>query len=381
MLSKIKKARAFKFSRSSLWLMLTISVSVLTLLGLVILASAGQTFAHGNINLFQKQLISLLLAIVCGLAAIYIDLEKLVKYRWLIGGTGLLLLIMVLLPGIGVKVNGAKRWIDLGGLRFQASDIAKLTLIFTMSWYIAKNSKWMGEFKKGFLIPASVVGGACFLILLEPDFGTTFLCGCIGFGMMYMGGVRIRYLFPSLLGLVLLFGIAVMMSPVRLKRLTAFMDMEGNKLDGAYQLWQGILAFGAGGVTGVGLGNGRQQMAFLPEAHTDFIFPVIGEELGVFFTIGVVLCYLVFLLAGIGVFRRSNGTFFRLIVIGSLLCITVQALINLCVVTGLMPTKGMSLPFISYGGSNLILMFILYGFIVNSLRRWKGDPFDEEFKL
>jgi len=145
-------------------------------------------------------------------------------------------------------------------------------------------------------------------------------------------------------------------------------------MDGAYQLWQGMLAFAAGGIEGVGLGSGRQQMSFLPEAHTDFIFPIIGEELGLYFTTGVVLLFLTIFLVGFLILRQAPNLFYFSLVLGSLLCIVLQAFINIGVVTGLLPTKGMSLPFISYGGSNLILMFALIGILLNCLRTWSVKP-------
>ena len=156
-----------------------------------------------------------------------------------------------------------------------------------------------------------------------------------------------------------------------LQRITSFLDVEGNRADSAYQLWQGILAFGAGGIQGVGLGVGRQQMSFLPEAHTDFIFAVVAEELGFIFTAGIVLLYMTLFFIGVLQLRRAPNLYQYLLVMGALLFITFQALINIGVVTGTLPTKGMSLPFISYGGSNLVLMFVLTGIILNGLRSWE----------
>ncbi|MFI5205766.1 MAG: FtsW/RodA/SpoVE family cell cycle protein, partial [Candidatus Paceibacterales bacterium] len=174
---------------------------------------------------------------------------------------------------------------------------------------------------------------------------------------------------------------AILADPVRLKRITAFLDVEGNKFDSSYQLWQGMLAFAAGGVTGVGLGNGRQQLSFLPEAHNDFIFPVIGEELGLFFSSGVVILYGVIFFLGVKILRLAPNLFYFSLASGSLLCIIFQALINIGVVTGLLPTKGMSLPFISYGGTNLILVFVLIGVLLNCLRTWSKQPLDESREL
>lgn len=230
-------------------------------------------------------------------------------------------------------------------------------------------------------MPSFIIGVVCILILAQPDFGTAFLCGLVGFSMLFLAGARLVFIVPSLISAGMLFFVAVLFNPVRLKRLTSFLDVEANKLDGTYQLWQGMLAFGAGGVDGVGLGNGRQQLSFLPEAHTDFIFPIIGEELGFFFTSGVVIIYFIVFLLGLLILKQAPNMFYFTLLAGSTLCIVFQAIINICVVTGLMPTKGMSLPFISYGGSNLLLMFMLIGIMLNCLRTWTRTPLVEAREL
>ena len=180
-----------------------------------------------------------------------------------------------------------------------------------------------------------------------------------------------KFLIPAAVASLTGFAILVYNDPVRLARITSFLNVEGNRSDSAYQLWQGILAFGAGGLQGVGLGSGRQQMSFLPEAHTDFIFSIIGEELGFFFTAGVVVLFMTLFFVGMLQLKRAPGLYHYLLVMGALLFITFQALINIGVVTGCLPTKGISLPFISYGGSNLVFMFVLTGIILNGFRTWE----------
>ena len=189
--------------------------------------------------------------------------------------------------------------------------------------------------------------------------------------MLFLAGVRLKFLIPTALAALALFAVAIYNDPVRLQRITSFLDVEGNRDDTAYQLWQGILAFGAGGLHGVGLGEGRQQLSFLPEAHTDFIFAIVGEEGGLFFTSGVVLLFMTIFFIGVLQLKRAPDLYQYLLVMGALLFITLQALINIGVVTGCLPTKGMSLPFISYGGSNLVLMFVLIGIILNGFRSWE----------
>lgn len=354
----------------NLGLVLVFAVIGLTFLGLVVLASASLSFNQETGSFFNKQLMWLSIAVIVGIITVCINLEKFRSLSIVIAIGTFLFLILVLIPGVGIRVNGAQRWLGIGSMRFQVSEFAKISLVFILAHYLSVHQRHIKKFVQGFLIPSIIIGTVCLLVLLEPDFGTAFLCGCVGFGMLFIAGVRLSYLLPSLLGGGLLFFIAVLLNPVRLRRLTSFLDMEANKSDGAYQLWQGILAFAAGGVKGVGLGNGRQQMAFLPEAHTDFIFPIIGEELGLFFTVGVACLFLLIFVLGYLTLCRIPDLFYMSLVMGSLLCMVLQSLINIGVVTGLLPTKGMSLPFISYGGSNLIVMFIFVGILLNALKVW-----------
>ena len=188
--------------------------------------------------------------------------------------------------------------------------------------------------------------------------------------MLFLAGAKWRYILPTIAGVVVLFSVAVIHNPNRLRRFLAFLDVEGNKNSGTYQLYQALAAFAAGGVDGAGLGQGRQQLNYLPEAQTDMIFAVVGEELGLWFTIGVVVVFAVIFTAGLVHLRRAPNLFHFLLVAGCVLLISLQAIINVGVVTGLFPTKGMSLPFISAGLSNLMLMGLLLGIIVNTQRTW-----------
>jgi cell division protein FtsW len=192
----------------------------------------------------------------------------------------------------------------------------------------------------------------------------------VGLTLLFLAGARWRYVLPTLAGVALLFAVAVIHNPNRLRRFVAFLDVEGNKQGGTYQLYQALAAYASGGTTGVGLGQGRQQLNFLPEAHTDFIFAVVGEELGLIFTLGVVVVFAVIFWAGLRHLRRAPNLFQYLLVAGALLLICLQAIVNLGVVTGVFPTKGMSLPFISAGISNLLLMGLLVGIFVNTHRTW-----------
>lgn len=346
-------------------------VITLTFLGLVALFSASQAIHDDPALLLRKQLIWLVIASFAGAFVMLINLEALRPLSYVLAGAALLSLVAVLIPGIGVTVNGAQRWIDFGPMRLQVSEIGKLGLLFALAHYLSNNKRYFDQFLRGFTIPCGIVGVFCGLIILEPDFGTTFLCGAVGGILLFLAGMRLKFLIPAAVLALTGFAVLVYNDPVRMARITSFLDVEGNRSDSAYQLWQGILAFGAGGLQGVGLGEGRQQMSFLPEAHTDFIFSIIGEELGFFFTAGVVVLFMTLFFVGIMQLKRAPGLYQYLLMMGALLFITLQALINIGVVTGCLPTKGISLPFISYGGSNLVFMFVLTGIILNGFRTWE----------
>lgn len=340
----------------------------LTMLGLVMLFSAGVTKdAH---SLLIKQIIWIGLSVFIFLYVAFVDLNWLKNKTWWVFGFCLLALALTLVPGIGVKVNGAQRWIGIGPLRVQPSEFAKIGLVLGLASFFSDNQREIKSFIRGFLFPSAIIGMICGLIILQPDFGTCFLCGAVGATLMFQSGVSLKWLLPVGGLAILAFSILVYFDPVRIRRVTSFLDVEANANDSAYQLWQGMLAFGVGGIQGVGLGMGRQQMHFLPEAHTDFIFPVIGEELGLICTMAILLCFLfLFLLVGWKL-RQAPRLYEYLLAMGALLFVCLQAIINMGVVTGSMPTKGMSLPFISYGGSNLMVTFVFLGIIVNVFRKW-----------
>ncbi len=342
----------------------------LSILGLTVLFSASVSLKIDPYFYLTKQLIWFVLAAVACFAVSRVDLEDARRHVWVFAAVCLVGLALVLLPGIGIEVKGSRRWLGFGPARLQISEFAKLAMIFGLAHYLALNQTRIHEFVRGFMAPLAWISLFAGLVLLEPDFGTAALTFAIGVTLLFLAGGRLRYLLSAFLGAAGVLTLAVLHNPNRLARFTAFLDVEGNKSSGTYQLWQAILAFAAGGVDGVGLGQGRQQNSFLPEVHTDFIFAVIGEELGLVFTIGVVVLFAVIFAVGLLHLRKAPNLFQFLLVAGSLLLISLQALINLGVVTGCLPTKGMSLPFISAGGSNLLLMGILVGIFLNTQRAW-----------
>jgi cell division protein FtsW len=340
----------------------------LTMLGLVMLFSAG--VAKDAHSLLTKQIIWVGLSVCVAIYFSLLNLDWLKDKTWIIFGLCLLGLILTLLPGVGLKVNGAQRWIGIGSLRLQPSEFAKIGLVLAIAGYCSSNQREIKSFLRGFVFPSLCIGAICILIILQPDFGTCFLCGVVGVVLMFQSGTALKWLLPIASLAVFTFCILVYFDPVRIRRVTSFLDVEANSNDSAYQLWQGMLAFGVGGINGVGLGMGRQQMHFLPEAHTDFIFPVIGEELGLICTMSIVICFLAMFVLVAWRLRQAPKLYEYLLGMGSLLFVSLQAIINMGVVTGSMPTKGMSLPFISYGGSNLMVTFVFLGIIINVFRKW-----------
>lgn len=342
----------------------------LTILGLTILFSASASFKQGPYFYLSKQLLGLAMATVAGFVVSRVNLDYARRYVILVAAAALVLLVLVLIPGVGISVKGSQRWLGLGPVRFQVSEFAKLAMIFCLAHYLAVNQTRIGEFKRGYAMPIGIIMCFAVLIVLEPDFGTAALVIAVGMLMLFLAGAKWRYIMPTLGLLIAGFTVLVIQNPNRLRRFVAFLDVEGNKQGGTYQLYQALAAFAAGGTDGVGLGQGRQQLNYLPEAHTDFILAVVAEELGLWFTMGIVVVFTIIFIAGLLHLRRAPNLFQFLLVAGCLLTICLQAIINLGVVTGVLPTKGMSLPFISAGISNLMLMGLLIGIIVNTQRSW-----------
>jgi cell division protein FtsW len=349
---------------------IVVSAVGLTILGLTVLFSASASFKQGPYFYLHKQVIGVVLAAVLCFVTSRLDLEFVRRYAVWLGGAALLLLALTALPHVGTVVNGSRRWLGVGAARFQPAELAKFALVFVLAHYLAIHQSRLGEFKRGYLVPLGIIAAFCGLVVAEPDLGTTALLGAVGLVLLFLAGARWLYLVPTvLLGLGGLAGFVALL-PNRAHRFMAFLDVEANRSGLTYQLWQGMLAFASGGIDGVGLGRGRQQLNFLPEAQTDFIFAVIGEEFGLWFTLGVVGLFAAIFIAGLLHLRRAPNLFQFLLVAGSVLLISLQAVINLSVVTGMFPTKGMSLPFMSAGLSNLLLMGVLLGVILNSQRTW-----------
>ena len=361
--------------------LLMVTLMLLTI-GVVMLFSTSALQArdrYGDPNyLLKRQLVWMAIGGVGCVAAAGIPYPKLrgvCVSALVISG---LLLAVVLVPHVGIKVGGARRWLGVGGLRFQPSEFAKLALVVWLAHWLAKEKRRIDQFDRGFAVPMAVVGVFLLLVLAEPDFGSAALLALVAFAMMFVAGVRLQFLLPTILAGVAGFAALVIHSPTRAARLMAFMDLEKYKQGPGYQVWQAILAFGSGGINGLGLGNSRQKMFYLPEAHTDFIFPIIGEELGLVGTLAVLGCFVVLVACGLCISLKASDLYGQYLGLGVTLLIALQALINIGVVTAWLPTKGLPLPFISFGGSNLMMILIAVGVLLSIFRHGVAEARSED---
>ncbi|MDR2603239.1 MAG: putative lipid II flippase FtsW [Puniceicoccales bacterium] len=362
-LEKLEAYYDYFSQRKAGWFIL-LCVGLLIGLGLIVLSSASLSFIKSE-NHFHKQLLWCVLGVLFFFIGCFVDLKFLKKHCSWILILFVVALVIVLIPGIGKMVNGSRRWIAMGGFNIQVSEFAKVSIILWLAQYLNKSESNRSSFRIGFLIPLLVVASICGLIFLEPDYGTAMLIGAVTITLLFLAGARLLYIWFAMAGGLLAISILIYLNPTRMGRIVAFLDVENNKLSGAYQLWQGMLGFASGGLYGRGLGQGRQQLVYLPEAHTDFIFSIFSEELGSLTAISVLAIYLTLFLTIAHSAKKLHSNFARFLSYGIALTIIYQVIINVGVVTGLLPTKGMGLPFISYGGSNLVLLSFMIGLLLN----------------
>ena len=279
-----------------------------------------------------------------------------------------ILLVLVFLPGIGVSAGGARRWIQLWPSTFQPSELVKLSMVIFLARYLSSPDYRTDSFLS-FIKPVLVMLAFQAAILKQPDFGAAMSLAVLTFAMLFLSGTRLRYL-ASLSVFAVPVVIMLAMEPYRLRRITSFLNPWDDAQKSGFQLIQSFIALGSGGLTGVGLGSSIQKLSYLPESHTDFIFSIIGEEFGFIGVVVVIVLFLVLFLRGIEIANRTKDSFVHYLAIGLSMMISLQALINFAVATGLVPTKGLPLPFISYGGSSLLVNMSAVGIL---LKISKGD--------
>ena len=341
-------------------------VSALLALGLVMLYSA--TMFHRGGAFWGSQVRWWCIGLVVCLGAAVADYQVLKKISAPALVLAFLLLVAVMLPGLGLERNGARRWLQLPGTTFQPSEFAKLAVIIALAHYCERKGRKMGTFRYGLLIPGMVLALFLGLIFIEPDWGATALLATVCGLMLFLAGTKLRFMVPPVIVLGAAGGFLLSQNTVRLNRIMSWLDPEGTKQGVGYQAWQSLIALGSGGTTGLGLGNGRQKLGFVPEHQTDFIFSVIGEELGLVATMGVVVAFVLFVVCGAYIAMRSRDFFGFLLASGMTLLIGLQAFINIGVVTSTLPNKGLPLPFISRGGTNLVVMLFCVGVLLSVAR-------------
>ena len=346
---------------------LLICVAGLIGLGLIMLASVGP-FSPDNrgqpLFFLQRQGLWLVAGIGVCVVLARLDPKLLIRHGlWIqIGATVLVLLCHV--PGVGRTVKGSARWIPLGPFALQPGEFLKLaTVIFAAGWVHWQKDRMKSPWY-GLVFPMLILGLPILLLLKQPDLGSAMFVVMAASVVLFAGGAPILPL--AILGLLAVIGVIALAftMPERMGRLVAFMDPEAHRQGGGYQVWQALVALGSGGTRGVGLGQSVQKMFYLPEAHTDFIFPILGEELGLPFTLGVVAVFLMITLLGGYIACHAPDPTSMTLGIGLTALVAMQAVANLAVVTGLLPPKGVGLPFISYGGSNLVLCLAAVGILV-----------------
>jgi len=342
-------------------------VAALLALGMVMLYSSSM--AQSGAHYLIKQLAGCAVGLVLCVSAAALDYRGLKKFAWPLYGLGLVLLALVFVPHIGIRRNGAARWLGHNHTSFfQPSEFAKIALLVALAWYCERFQRQMPTLKRGMIIPGLIIGAVLGLIFKEPDVGTMLLLAAVSGMMLLIAGIRLRYFLPPVIAGLLAVGVFIYHNQMRSERIHSWLHLEETKQAKGMQAYQAMVALGSGGVSGKGLGDGRQKLGWVPEHHTDFIFSIIGEELGLIATLVVVGMYAAIVFCGVSIARNACDPFGLLLGSGITFLIGSQAIINIGVVTSALPNKGLPLPFISYGGSNLAVMLFCVGILLSIAR-------------
>ncbi|MBI5327914.1 MAG: putative lipid II flippase FtsW [Deltaproteobacteria bacterium] len=352
---------------------LILAMMALVAIGFVMVYSTSYIMAmkrFGNEYFFiKKHLMFIALGFLLFFIAANVEYRLYKRWIYLIIFISLVsLIILTFVHSISSEAGGARRWIKLGHLTFQPSEPAKLAVVIYLAYYLAAKKDKIKTFSIGVIPPIIMSGLFMLFILKEPDFGTALTLGAITIIMMFIAGVRLRYLFSIFFAAMPIIYLMVTRVDYRMKRVLVFLDPWMDPGGAGFQLVQSLIAFGAGGIWGVGLGEGKQKLFYLPEAHTDFILSVIGEELGLIGVSALLILYLIILVSGIRISFKAADLFGQYLAIGITMLIVLQAAVNMAVVLALLPTKGLTLPFISYGGTSLIVNMTGMGILVNIWR-------------
>jgi cell division protein FtsW len=356
---------------------LFLAVLGLLVIGIVMLfsTSAFARDSHGDVYFFiKRQAVWFGVGLVVCIIAALIDYHFWRRTWWLWFALALAALVLCYVPHIGMRLNGSRRWIGFGPITFQPSELGKLAIIFFLAAWFARYEKPGANVVFGFVLPLAIIAVPAALVLCEVDLGTTALIGTAAFVVMFVAGANPLWLGGvAFAGLGALLIVATRISE-RMGRLSAFLHPQNYKDDAGLQQMQALIAWGSGGMDGLGLGNGRQKMLYLPYAHTDFIFPIIGEELGLRASLLVVFLFVIIIVCGIMIALHAKDRFGLLLGCGVVSLMALQAAVNIGVTTSLLPNKGLPLPFISYGGSNLVACMFGVGLLLNIYRQGILEP-------
>lgn len=349
------------------------AVAALLAVGITMVLSTSYLYSQERFSdgtyFFRKQLIAVGAGLFILVVAALVPATTYRRFAYPLLALTLLILVLVLIPGIGLSRGGARRWLPLGGFVFQPAELAKMSLVLYLAHSLAKKGEKVQTFAMG-VLPHLIIGGLFLgLILLEPDLGTALICGLLLFLMLFVGGARFSHLLSIGLMALPVLALAVVGAEYRLRRLLTFLDPWRDASSAGFQIIQSYIAFGSGQLWGRGLGESRQKLFYLPEAHTDFIFSVIGEELGLLGALAVLVLFGVIIVRGFRLTLRIDEPFCQYLAFGLTTLLGLQAMIHMGVVMGLMPTKGLVLPFISYGGSAMVMNLTSAGILLSLSRR------------
>lgn len=353
-------------------ILLCTAVALLVALGLIMLASTSAWVkgVEEPYHFLQRQALMVIVGLVAAVVMVRWPLENLRKLAPWMYIAACVLLALCFVPGIGVTIFGSSRWIMVPGIgQFQPSELAKIVVIITLGAWFARWQTEIHTFWRGFVLPGAIVGLPVLLIAAESDIGTALSLSVAIGAVMFCVGTRMLFAMPVALSVVSAAGWFIRNDPNRWARIEAWMDLEKSQLGFGMQQWRALLALGNGGPWGVGLGNGYEKFGTLTFAHIDFIFPVIGEELGLRITLLVVLCYVLIAVAGCGIALQAKSLFHRCIALGLTCMIVIPAAVNIGVTTAVLPNDGLPLPFVSYGGTSLVFSLAAVGMLVGIHRQ------------
>ncbi|MDD4953967.1 MAG: putative lipid II flippase FtsW [Candidatus Omnitrophica bacterium] len=349
----------------------TVSVTLICI-GVVMIYSASGIYAwerYKDSFFFLKKHLSFLgigvLLMFVAMSFHYVKLRRFAKPLLLFA---IFLLVLVLIPGIGREVSGARRWFRFKFISFQPSELASMAVIVYTADYIARKEKMIKDFFRGFLPPMCVLGLVSLLILAQPDLGSVIALCAVVCIMLFVAGTNVSYLLSIVLASIPMLYILIFSVPYRRARILAFLNPWADPKGSGFQIIQSQIALGSGHLFGIGLGHSKQKLFYLPAAHTDFIFSIIGEEMGFIGALGVIILFMVLILRGLKIIKHSPDKFGYFLALGLICALSFKAIINIGVSCGILPTKGLPLPFISYGGTSLVFDMFALGLLLNISR-------------